>query len=137
MQNEILIVENELDILNIFEELFIDEGYKVFTAANGEEGFIEYLNTFPKVIFIDLNLEGINGFELCKKIKSDNPACLCFAITSYSIDYKINKSRESGFDDYFTKPISNNQLLEITKNAFNIINRWENYNTINMEKIFH
>ena len=104
MGKRILIVEDEPVTRTMFVELFEMEGYEVLSAESSEEA-LELLADEPcLVMFLDLNLPGMNGVDLCKNIKADFPMAICHAITGYTSLFELADCLEAGFSDYFTKP---------------------------------
>lgn len=121
---KVLIVEDEKQILKLFETILSSVGYEVFVAENAEDS-LEIINkNSPNVVFLDLNLPNMNGLELCKKIKINNPTSICFAVTGYTSKYGVIECRKHGFDDYFIKPIDLNILVTAAENAFKTLERW-------------
>jgi len=76
-------------------------------------------------MFLDLNLPGMNGVELCRKIRKDRPIAVIHAITGYASLFELTDCREAGFDDYFTKPADMEMLLTAAQNAFEKVDRWK------------
>lgn len=76
-------------------------------------------------MFLDLNMPGMNGIELCKKIKTNMPMSIIFAITGYASIFELAECREAGFDDYFKKPVNIKILTKIADDAFHKIERWK------------
>ena len=77
-QDTILVVDDEKAILNMFTLAFSKKGYRVQTANSAEEA-LEILKTEKiNVMFLDLNLPGMNGIELCRAIKKEQPMAEIF-----------------------------------------------------------
>ena len=77
------------------------------------------------IYFLDINLPGMNGIELCKRLKRERPTAFFFAITGFSSVFDLVKCREAGFDDYFIKPITIKDIVEAVEEAINRIARWK------------
>ena len=123
MGKRILIVEDEPVTRTMFVELFEMEGYKVLSAESSEEA-LELLADEPcLVMFLDLNLPGMNGVDLCKNIKADFPMAICHAITGYTSLFELADCLEAGFSDYFTKPTDIELLYKAAQEAFEKIER--------------
>ena len=122
---DILVVDDELAILTAMEKVFSRAGYTAFLAETAEEalGILEKENI--NVMFLDLNLPGMNGVELCRKIRKDRPIAVIHAITGYASLFELSDCREVGFDDYFTKPANMEMLLTAAHNAFEKVDRWK------------
>lgn len=124
MTKKILVVDDEVSVRNLFRDTFGSTGYDV-RLAEGAETALELLKEEEiHVIFLDLKLFGMNGIELCKQIRKDNPIAIIFAMTGWAALYDIEECREAGFDDFFTKPTQIDMLLKAVDNAFEKLERW-------------
>ena len=122
---KILVVDDEEAIRDSFEIALNKSGYIVSTAESAEKA-IEILNQENiNVMFLDLNLPGMNGVDLCKQIRKDRPIAFIYAITGYSSLFELADCREAGFDDYFDKPVNLSVLLKTAENAFETLDRWK------------
>lgn len=125
-EKKILIVDDEDTIRAVLNQAFSKAGYCV-RLANGAEEALEILrNEYIPVIFIDLGLEMMNGFELCGIIRKDSPSSLIYALSGYAELFSSSDIREVGFDDYFTKPVSIDTLYKVAKDSFEKIQRLTN-----------
>jgi CheY-like chemotaxis protein len=124
MVKKILVVDDEASVRDLLKDIFSDAGYDVL-LAEGSELAIEILKEEEiKVIFLDLKLFGMNGIELCKQIRKNNPIAIIFAMTGWGALYDIEECREAGFDDFFTKPAQPDTLLKAVDDAFEKLDRW-------------
>ncbi len=124
MKKKILIVDDELAILKLLTKVFTQFDYEVKTALNGEEA-LEILKSYSSnLMLFDLKLPGISGIELCKKVKSQYPLTIIFAMTGYSSLFQLATCRDAGFEDYFKKPVEIKMLLDSVENAQKKIERW-------------
>lgn len=109
MANEtILIIEDNPTNLKLANLLLTIEGYQVKTATNAEEA-LKVLATFhPKLILMDLQLPGKNGFDLTVELKSSPKFqdVIIVALTAYAMKGDKEKAKLAGCDGYMTKPIS-------------------------------
>lgn len=125
MKKRILFVDDEVSILEMLRMAFEQFGYEVYTAANGMEA-IELLKTSKiECMFFDLRLPGMDGIELCRTIRRDNPIAAIFAMTGYANVFELFDCREAGFDDYFLKPLDLQALLGTVEAAFERLDRWK------------
>lgn len=125
MGKEVLFVDDEELIREIFSDAFAASGYTVKLASTAEEALEMLRYDFCQVIFSDLNLPGMNGIELCKRVRKDRPTAILHALTGYASLFELIDCREAGFDDYFIKPMKIEQLLKATEQAFERIERWK------------
>lgn len=127
MNRTILVVDDEKSIRDLMGEAFRGAGYEVFTAASGEEALKLLKKHHVQVMFLDLKLPGMNGVELCKRIRKENPLACLYAMTGFISLFELADCREAGFDDYFTKPVKLQVLFKATEQAFEKMSRWKNY----------
>lgn len=125
-EKKILIVDDEDTIREILEKAFCKAGYCVRLATGAKEALEILRKEYIPVIFIDLGLEIMNGFELCGHIRKDSPSALIYALSGYAELINLHDIREAGFDDYFTKPVSINTLYKVAKDSFEKIQRLTN-----------
>lgn len=121
----ILIVDDEPDILEFLSYNIRKEGYKVFTASNGEEGVKLSQQIIPSLIILDVMMPKMDGIETCQVIRKElnlSQPIIVF-LTSRSEDYAQIAGFEAGADDYITKPIR--PRLLITK-IESLLRRFEN-----------
>ncbi len=125
MKGEILVVDDELSIRDLFEDVLSDAGYDVRLAENAEQALHILKEERIGVIFLDLRLFGMNGIELCRKIRQTNPISIIYAVTGWAALFEIEECRQAGFDDYFTKPVRSEVLTKAVEDAFEKLGRWK------------
>lgn len=124
-KKKVLFVEDEPMLRKLYQTTFKGEKeYEVYGAESAEEAIDILEKEHLMVICIDLHLPGMNGVELCRRIRKQNPIALIYAITGYASHFELNDCRGAGFDDYFIKPIPVNTLRELMNDSFVRINRW-------------
>ena len=109
MQRLILVVEDEKPILDILQFNLEKEGYKVVTAMDGESAVSMAFQVNPDLILLDVMLPRLDGFEVCKSIRtrSDVPIIM---LTAKGEEVDKILGLEIGADDYITKPFSMREL---------------------------
>jgi two-component system, cell cycle response regulator DivK len=108
----ILIVDDNQLNLKLTRILLEKNGYSVRTAGNGNEALTLLEEFSPKLILMDVQLPGMDGLELTRRIKN-NPArqaVLVVALTAYAMKGDEEKARAAGCDGYITKPIDTRTL---------------------------
>jgi CheY-like chemotaxis protein len=120
----ILIVEDEATVRHLFKEQFEKEGYTVATAASAEEALAILKKQYIMVLFLDLKLPGMDGVQLCREIKKNQPISIVYAVTGYASLFQLTDCIESGFNDYFIKPVKTKALLKAARDAFEKLERW-------------
>ena len=109
----ILIVDDNQVNLKLMRVLLAGEGYEVRTATDAEEA-LQVLEKFsPRLILMDIQLPGLDGYEVTRRIKSkfDLGHIPIIAVTSYALSGDDQKAYAAGCDGYVTKPFSPRQLL--------------------------
>ena len=110
-ERKILIVEDERKIADTLKFGLEEKGYRVEVAYDGNIGYRVFKSYKFNLLILDINLPGINGFELCKMIRRENPNIPVIMVTSLpTIDDKI-EGYDSGADDYIVKPFEFKELL--------------------------
>lgn len=106
-------MDDEPDILEFLSYNIRKEGYKVFTANNGEEGVKLTQQLSPSLILLDVMMPKMDGIETCQIIRKDlniTQPIIAF-LTSRAEDYAQIAGFEAGADDYISKPIRPRLLL--------------------------
>jgi signal transduction histidine kinase/ligand-binding sensor domain-containing protein/DNA-binding response OmpR family regulator len=103
----LLIVEDNAD-LRLFIKNEFKECFKVLEAKDGIEGFDMAAERIPDLIISDVMMPKMEGFELCKKLKTDERTCHIpiIMLTALSAEEKVVIGLETGADDYIVKPFS-------------------------------
>ncbi|MFH1139749.1 MAG: response regulator [Pseudomonadota bacterium] len=105
MTKTILLVDDEEDIRLVLGLALADLGYRVLTAENGQEGLAKFREFAPPIIITDIKMPDIDGVELLRKIKRENPDAEVIMITGHGdMDVAI-KSFQHQAVDFITKPI--------------------------------
>jgi excisionase family DNA binding protein len=118
----IMIVDDEQDILSMMEELMKaeDETIRVSKAQNGVDALLMIGENKPDLLILDLMMPGMNGFEICKKLKA-SPSTQNIKIVAVSGDHTPSiKDRilNAGADLFFTKPL---ELIKFREHCFNLL----------------
>jgi CheY-like chemotaxis protein len=125
MEKKILVVDDESAIRELFSEVLAMGGYAVQTAESAEEA-LEIIEKTPYwVYFLDLNLPGMNGVELCRQVRKRFPMAIAYAVTGYASLFELSECRDAGFEDYYTKPVNIADLVDAAGQAFNKLDRWK------------
>lgn len=109
----ILLVDDEQDILEFLSYTLQKEGYKVFTATNGEEAVKKVQEISPSLILMDVMMPQMDGIEACQIIRKDlniNQPIIAF-LTARAEDYAQIAGFSAGADDYINKPIRPRLLI--------------------------
>ena len=110
---KIVVIEDEVDILEVINYNLLKEGFDVCSALDGEEGLALIKKEVPDLVLLDLMLPGLDGIEICRKLKTD------YSTRSIHIIMVTAKGEESdivlglgmGADDYMVKPFRPRELM--------------------------
>jgi two-component system response regulator RegX3 len=107
----ILVVEDEDAIRSGLVDVFVFHGYDVETADNGDDGLRLALGGNFDMILLDVMLPGVDGFEICNRIRQQDRRQPVIMLTAKSSDEDIVQGLTLGADDYVAKPFSVTQLV--------------------------
>ncbi|MFH1953425.1 MAG: response regulator [Pseudomonadota bacterium] len=113
-EKKILIVDDDPEIRKLFAKMLSDHQYDAKTASDGFEAGVKVAQFKPGLIILDLLMAGMDGFEVCRRIK-ENPATShikILAITGYDTEENRDRIMKGGADGYLTKPVEKRVLLE-------------------------
>tara|TARA_A100001011_G_scaffold100447_1_gene105840 strand:+ start:8839 stop:9531 length:693 start_codon:yes stop_codon:yes gene_type:complete len=104
---KILLVDDEPDVIEIIRYNLDQEGYKIYTASDGQEALKKAKKNIPNLIIMDVMMPKMDGIEACERLRNDvcfNDTIIMF-LTARGEDYSYVAAFEAGADDYVTKPI--------------------------------
>jgi two-component system alkaline phosphatase synthesis response regulator PhoP len=113
--DEVLIIEDEEAILLALEDDLRAEGYAVASATDGPSGLRMAEEHAFDLIVLDIMLPGMNGFEVCKRLRQNGVTTPILILTAKSQEIDKVLGLELGADDYVTKPFSRRELLARVK----------------------
>ena len=125
---KILLVEDEESIRGFLRINFQRENFQVIECESGEEGVRKALIEKPDIAILDVMLPGINGFEVCQKLRESFPRMGIIMLTAKGEDMDKIMGLQFGADDYVLKPFN---PLEITLRVKALIRRLEGINEEN------
>ena len=114
--DKILVVEDDKAILMGLQDDLQFEGFEVAAASDGKDGLKQALSGGFQLIILDILLPGLNGFEVCKKLREagvKTPILMVTAAKTEEMD-KVT-GLELGADDYVTKPVGSRELIARVK----------------------
>lgn len=112
-QYKILIADDNENIRKALSRLFEDEGYDLFLAKDGAEAIRKVRELFPDVLFLDVMMPEINGYDVCRTIKNDPVLKKTYVImlTAKGQVAEQERGQEVGADEYIVKPFSPMEIL--------------------------
>ncbi len=120
MDISVAIVEDNHDIRNALEQIIgMAEGYSLTgSCVNGEEALINIPLLKPRIVLMDINLGGINGIEVVRKLKEEHPEILFMMCTVYEEDEQIFEALNAGASGYLLKKTDPDRLLGAIKELY-------------------
>ncbi len=113
IRGKVLIVDDAPDTLEIIHKLLTFEGYEVLTAQTGEEALKKAEADKPEVVLLDINLPGIDGNEVLRRIRKFDPIVSVVMLTAFAtVDNAIHALKE-GASDFIKKPFENEHLIHM------------------------
>jgi two-component system alkaline phosphatase synthesis response regulator PhoP/two-component system response regulator VicR len=115
MMSRVLIVDDEPSIVLPVKDEMSFEGFEVESAADGPSGLEKARQWRPDVLLLDLMLPGLNGFEICRQLRSLLPDLWIIVLTARGTEADRVTGFEAGADDYIVKPFSLRELVARVK----------------------
>ena len=102
----ILIIDDEPNNVEVLRRVMTRLGYEVLTASNGESGLHAARHQDPDVVLLDVNMPGMNGFEVCRRLKADPATRLTPIVLITTLSGSADRVRgiDAGADDFLSKP---------------------------------
>ncbi|NMC13741.1 MAG: response regulator transcription factor [Chloroflexi bacterium] len=110
MSARVLVIEDDEAILKLLRRGLAYEGYQVDTAMDGQTGLSLARDNPPDLVVLDLMLPGIDGLEVCRRLRAGGPVPILILTAKESINDRI-QGLDVGADDYMTKPFNLDELL--------------------------
>ena len=111
-------VANEL-LSSSFKNFFSD----VYSCYSGDEALKTYSKVRPDVVFVDIIMKGMDGIELSRKIRDNNPNQIIIVISASNDIEKISESIEVGVNSFVQKPIDTKKIIELLNSVVSMITK--------------
>ena len=110
----ILVIDDEPYILRSLSYLLTREGYAVETASNGEDGLARLRALRPPLVFLDIMMSRMNGYEVCSQVRQDPSLAGTYIIVLTAKGQQMDRERGllNGADEYMTKPFSPREVAQ-------------------------
>lgn len=105
-----VVVEDDRDIAHLVSEALREEGFAVMTLHDGVDGLAAALDPDTELVVLDLLLPGMDGLEICRRLRSQRPDVLVLMLTAKTGEVDRVLGLEIGADDYLGKPFSLREL---------------------------
>ncbi len=109
----ILIIEDEPNVRELLEHMFIQEGYLTSVAEDGNEGVASFKEIGHDLVFTDLHIPGMSGTEVARYIKAMSPSTPVIAVTGWGTALSGFDMSQQPFDFIVSKPFELEELLDM------------------------
>lgn len=109
---KIFILEDERDVCKYSKEFLLKRGFDAYTALTGKAAINLIKRVKPHIAILDIYLQNttVDGLEVLKFVKENQPGCYCVMVTQEHDEEMIKKTKELGAADYLTKPLTIKEL---------------------------
>jgi two-component system sensor histidine kinase/response regulator len=114
-KSKILIIDDEEVVLDSCTQILKSGDYHIKTAQNGETGIKVVQELKPDLVYVDLKMPGVSGFEVLEKINEIDPTIVSIVITGYATVSSAVEAMKKGADDFLPKPFTPDELRLITQ----------------------
>jgi signal transduction histidine kinase/ActR/RegA family two-component response regulator len=122
-QARILVIDDEDSVRDILSRMLKTKGHQVVVASNGEEGIERFRSESFDLVFTDLGMPKLSGWEVGKTIKGINPRVPIAMITGWGVELDREKLSESGIDLIVSKPFNFDQVIHLVSEAMELKER--------------
>ena len=121
----ILIIEDEEDVRYLLSDILIDSGHEVETVSDGSKGIKLFKKEKFDLVFTDLGMPEMSGWEVAKKIKGIDKKVPVFLVTGWNVEQKESKMRKSGVDLIVKKPFKVDQIINVVQEGMILRDRFK------------
>lgn len=129
MSQKILVIEDEEGIIHLLNLYLRDAGYSVVVARDGADGLAMHARERPDLVILDIMLPALDGFEVCRRIRSWSQTPILMLTARGDEDDRI-QGLEIGADDYLVKPFSPRELVSRVRAILRRVTGQENANAV-------
>ena len=108
---KILLIEDEPNVISFVRRGLMEANHEVSVAMDGTTGLQMIETAAPDIVLLDIMLPGVNGVELCRKVRSKKISVPIIMLTALGTSENIVAGLETGADDYIVKPFKFSELL--------------------------
>ena len=108
----ILLIEDERDVLDMLREILAAEGHAVFSAPDGAAGLACFMNEPFDILFTDMNMPGMSGFDVAAEVKKILPSVPVVLMTGWDTECEPSELKAKGIDLLIKKPFALPDILE-------------------------
>ena len=122
-QGRILVVDDEAGVRELLSVVLSRDGYEVLTSADGAAGLSAFRRGGVELVLQDLKMPGMDGLELLKALKSDDPLVPVMVLTAFATWDNAVEAMRLGAYDYLKKPFDNEQVRRAAEQAVSRLKR--------------
>jgi DNA-binding NtrC family response regulator len=126
----ILIVDDEPEIVKLYEELLTQEGYEITTAYSGAEGLRYVREDLFDMVITDIRMPDVTGLDILNEVRKLHPDTLVLLITAFGTIEAAIKAMKEGAYDYISKPARNDEIRLIVKRGLEQRQLQKNYQNL-------
>ncbi|MCG6133083.1 MAG: response regulator [Nostoc sp. LLA-1] len=121
-KGNILVVDDTPDNLRLLSVMLTDRGFEVRKALNGKMALTACQMVLPDIILLDINMPGMDGYQVCQRLKADDKTCGVPVIFISALDDVLDKVKAFGMGgvDYITKPFHGAEVISRIENQINL-----------------
>jgi DNA-binding NtrC family response regulator len=120
---KILIIDDDEVQLSLLQTLLSDQGYTLYSTADGPQGVELYKTHHPDLVLLDIGLPSISGIEVMKQVRQIDGKAKIIVITGYaSVESAVHAIREGAWD-YVRKPYDPQELVRKVESALSIVKK--------------
>jgi len=122
MSGKILVVDDDAANRELLEEFLVAEGLEVVTAPDGRSSLKEFARLKPDLVLLDVNMPFLDGFEVCRRLKSNPDTRLTpiILVTALSATEDRVRGIKAGADGFLSKPLDQSELLAHVRSLLNL-----------------
>jgi two-component system, response regulator, stage 0 sporulation protein F len=114
----ILVVDDEAPVREVLSDYFVERGYAVFTAADGEEALAAFAREGPGIVLLDVRMPGLDGVRVLKRLREADPDVAVIMVTANEDVALARETLSIGAFDYVAKPFDFEHLNRMVVTAF-------------------
>ncbi|WP_320009373.1 response regulator transcription factor [Maridesulfovibrio sp.] len=135
MANSILVIEDDADIQQLLSEYLAGFGYTVHSEGSPEKGLSAFKSLSPDLIILDVMLPGMNGFEVCRRIRQDSQVPVIMLTARGDVMDRV-AGLEIGADDYLPKPFEPRELVARIQSILRRSQQSSTHETVNFGELY-
>ena len=115
MRKKVLLIDDDPVLSRLFSVQLRGAGYDVAVACDGVQSISAVRRERPDVILLDIGLPGLNGYEVCRRVRAQpwGTRTVLIALTGWGQDEDRQRSKEAGFDRHLVKPVGPADLAKV------------------------